>query len=137
MVYPFRLEDAVHALGDGVVGGLVAFGHADPYVVPDEGVDIAVAGVLRAAVGVVYGGAEIAPSGRLDAHLQRLDGAFGLEGLGQAPADDGVREGVGEQVQVKHVALYPDVGDVGHPYMVHMPHFQALHQVGVLAVDVV
>ena len=51
VVYPFRLEDAVHALGDGVVGGLVAFGHANPYVVSGEGVHVAVAGVLRAAVG--------------------------------------------------------------------------------------
>lgn len=45
VVDPLDLEDAVHALGDGVVRGLVALGHADADVMLDEGVHIAVAGI--------------------------------------------------------------------------------------------
>lgn len=137
VVNPLDLEDAVHTLGDGVVGGLVALGHTDADVVFGECVHISVAGVLRAAVGVVYGGAEVAASGRLDGHLQRLHGAFRLERLRQAPAYHGVGECVGDQMQVQHVALYPHVGDVGHPDVVDVLNLQSLHQIGVLAVDVV
>ena len=32
MVDPLDLEDAIHALCDGVVGGFVALGHTDAYV---------------------------------------------------------------------------------------------------------
>lgn len=46
-------------------------------------------------------------------------------------------EGIGEQVQVQHVTLYPDIGDVGCPDIVHVPHLQPFHQVGVFAVDMV
>ena len=60
MVYPFDLEDAVDAFGDGVVRGIVPFCHADPDMVFDERVDILVAGVLHPLVGVVCCAAEVA-----------------------------------------------------------------------------
>lgn len=53
MVNPLGLKDAVHALSDGIVGGIVAFCHADSDVVFDKGVNIPVAGILRPTVGMV------------------------------------------------------------------------------------
>ena len=59
MVNPLGLKDAVHALSDGIVGGIVAFCHADSDVVFDKGVNISIAGILRPTVGMVYGGAKV------------------------------------------------------------------------------
>ena len=105
------LDDAVDALGHGVVRGLAVLGHRDGDAVGLEHGHIVVAAVLHAAVGVVGQPPEGVPARHLHGLGHRLaqgiHGGRGPERVPQRPAHDlaGVR--VGDEVQV---AVPPAVG---------------------------
>ena len=73
-----------------------------------------------------------------DGHLQCLHRNGRLERPGQCPANNLVRVGIGNQVQVAYVAACKgDVGDVGHPQLVGCGGHDIPGQVPVLVVAVV
>lgn len=137
VIYPLVFEYAVHALGHGIVRGIVALRHANADMMLHEDADILLAGVLHAAVGVVNRAAEVAAPCCLHSHLQRLGCVFRLQCLGQAPAQHSVGVAVGHQVQVEHIVLYPYIGNVGIPDVVGIQGGEADCQVGILEVHVV
>jgi len=97
-VYALALDDAVHALRDAVVGGLVVLGHRYQDAVPLQLLHVQVAAVLHASVGVVDEPREVAPSGLPYGHAERFEGEDGRQRVRQAPAHNLVRVGVRDQV---------------------------------------
>ena len=136
-VEPFLLDDAVHALGYGVVRGLVVLGHADAGVDGLQALHVLVAAVLHAPVGMVDQPLETHVSHLADAHVQGGHRVVGGQAVRKHPADDLVRVGIGQQMQVSHPGIGLDVRDVGHPKLVGGGDFHALGQVLELAVMVV
>ena len=136
-VEPFLLDDSVHPFGNGVVGGLVILGHADACMDGVEPFHVPVAAVLGAAVGVVYQCAQVRIPRLLYRLVQSGDGVGGHERVGERPADDLMREGVGDEVEVAHAVPGVYVGDVGHPQLVRGRRRELLRQVLVFAVVVV
>ena len=136
-VYDLRLEDSVHTLGDGVVGGLVVFRHAYPYAVLPQFVCIGVAAVLNATVRVMGEPPQLIGRSLRDGHPQSLHGVLRLQRLGEAPAHDLVRVGIRHQVQVAAAVHKVDVRDVAYPELIRPYGDEAADEVPVLAVAVV
>ena len=131
------LEDAVHTLCDGVVGGFVVLRHADPDAVPLQFVRIGIAAVLHASVRVVDEPFQLVCRGLRDGHAEGRERVLRLQRPGQAPAHDLVRVGVRHQVQVAAAVHKVDVRDVAHPELVRPRGHEAADEVPVLAVAVV
>ena len=87
---PSVLERIVHPLGQGVVQWVSALCHAYLYSKRFEFVDVLIAAVLHAAVGVVYELREfdIILSVEIDGHREGFHRTLSLKGRMQAPAHD-------------------------------------------------
>lgn len=138
----FHLYYAVGSLCDGIVRRVIVLTHGDGDAVFPEHSHIVVTAVLHAPVGVVGQPFKDLTSahvnGLVDSHLQSLHRDDGLERLGKCPAHDFVRVGIGDKVQIAHVASgQGDVGDVGHPELVGSSGHKAFNQVLVLVVAMV
>ena len=138
----FHLYYTVGTLGDGIVRRLVVLAHGDGNLMRLEHGHVVIAAILHATVGVMNLSIEDLAAGHgrglTDGHPQCLHGDGCLECPGPSPADNLVRVGVGDQVQVAHVAACQgDVGDVGSPKLVGCGRGKALYQVFVLVVAVV
>ena len=138
----FHLYYTVGPLGDGIVRRLVVLAHGDGDSIRLEHGYVGIAAVLHATVGVMDESLEDFAArhgyGLIDGHPQCLHGDGCLECPGQSPADNLVRVGIGDQVQVAHVAACQgDVGDVGSPKLVGCGRDKAPDQVLVLVVAVV
>ena len=136
-VYALALDDAVHTLGNAVVGGLVVLGHRYQDAVLLQLLHIQVAAVLHTAVGVVDESREVVPSGLFYCHAECLEGENSRKRIGQAPAHNLVRVGIRDQVQVAASVLKIDVGDVAHPQLVGACRDEAFDKVLPLVVSVV
>ena len=138
-VEPLLLDDAVHALGQGIVRGTVVLRHADADAQGAEAPDVLVAAVLHAAVGVVDEGLPVGIGPRLgDGLFQGRQRVAGLKGFRERPPDNLTGVGVGNQVQIADSVLRHDVRDVGHPQLVGSRRAEArLQEVTVLAVIMV
>ena len=93
-----RLEDAVHTLCNGIVGGLVILRHTDIDAVPLQFGRIVVTAVLYASVRVMDESFQLICRSLRDGHVEGLERMFRLERPGQAPAYNLVRVGVRHQV---------------------------------------
>ena len=132
------LDDAVDALGHGVVLGVSALGHADPDAVCLEDACIGIAGILYAAVGVMDQVRGRIAFKAAQGHLQGFDGKPGLKRLADAPAYNllgvvvGDKRKVAEGVFVR-LAIGTDghIGDVAHPQLVGAYRDEFPDQVGV------
>ena len=138
----FHLYYTVGTLCDGIVRRLVVLAHGYGDSMRLEHGHIGIAAILHAAVGVVDKSIEgsAARHGRclIDGHPQRLHGDGSLECPGQSPAYNHVRVGIGDQVQVAHVAVCKgDVGYVSHPQPVGCGRNKPLNKVLPLVVAVV
>ena len=138
-IEPLLLDDAVDALGQGIVRGTVVLRHADADTQPAKARHIFIAAVLYAAVGVVDERLPVGIGPRLrDGLFQCRLRVAGLEGFRERPPDDLAGVGIGDQVQVADSILRHDVRDVGHPQLVGSRRAEAvLQEVPVLAVVVV
>ena len=132
-----RLEDAVHALCNGVVGGLVILRHADSHTILLQFVRIGVAAVLYAPVRVVDESLQLIGRSLAYSHTQGLQGVPGFQCLGQAPAHDLVRVCIRHQVQVAAVIHQVDVCNIADPKLVRTCGNEAADEVLVPVVAVV
>ena len=138
-VEPLLLDDAVDALGQGIIRGTVVLRHADSDSQPVKTRNIFIAAVLHAAVGVVDERLPVSIGSCLrDGLFQRRLRVAGLESFRERPPDDLTGVGIGNQVQVADSILRHDVRDVGNPQLVGSRRAEArLQEVPVLAVVVV
>ena len=138
-VEPLLLDDAVDALGQGVVRGTVVLRHADADAKGVKATYVLIAAVLHAAVGVVDERLPVGIGPRLgDGLFQGRQRVAGLESFRERPPDNLTGVGIGDQVQVADSVLRHDVCDVGHPQLVGCLRAEArLQEVTVLAVVVV
>ena len=104
----FHLYYTVGALCDGIVRRLVVLAHGDGNLVRLEHGHVCVAAVLHTTVGMVDQSLECLAARHRHSlvcgHLQCLDADGSLERLSQSPADYLVRVGIGDEMQVAHVA---------------------------------
>ena len=112
----FHLYYTVDALCDGIFRRLVVLRHGYADVVGLKQGYICVAAVLYSAVGMVdkplEGFSPRHSHGLFNGHLQGFDADGCTECPGQSPADDLVRVGIGDKMQVTHVAtIQCNVGD--------------------------
>ncbi len=131
------LENAVHTLCNGIVGGLVVLRHADPDAVPLQLVRIGIAAVLYASVGVVDEPFQLIGRRLRDGHPEGLQRVFRLQRIREAPTHDLVRVGIRDEVQVAAAIHEVDVRDVAHPEPVGTCRHEAADEVPVLVVAVV
>ncbi len=118
-IEPFLLDDAVDALGYGIVRRTVVFRHTDVGAQAAQTGHILVAAVLNATVGVVDEGLPVGIGPRLRNGLfQRRQRVDGLEGFRKRPPDDLAGVGIGDQVQIADSILRHDVSNVGYPKLV-------------------
>ena len=141
-VYTFHLYFPVDAFCDGIVSGIVVLAHGDGNLMFLEHGYVGIAAILHAAVGVVDELLEDFTAGHShdlsDSHPQCLHGDGSLERPSQCPTNNLVGIGIGNQVQVAHVAAsQSDIGDVGYPKSVCSSRNKAFYQVLVLVVAVV
>ena len=72
-IYTLTLDDAVHTLCKGIVGGFVVLRHRDLYAMFLQFLHIEVAAVLDAAVRVVDESGEVTSSGLFDGHAEGFE----------------------------------------------------------------
>ena len=131
------LEDAVHALRNSIVRGLVVLRHANLDAVLLQFVRIGITAVLYASVRVMDESFQLICRSLRDGHPESLQRMFRLQRLGQAPADDLVRIGICHQMQVTAVVNQVDVRDVAYPELIGACGHEATDEVLVLVVPVV
>ena len=132
-----RLEDAVHTLCNGIVGGLVILRHTDIDAVPFQFGRIVVTAVLYASVRVMDESFQLICRSLRDGHVEGLERMFRLERPGQAPAYNLVRVGVRHQMQIAAAVHEVDVRDVAHPQLIGACGYETTDEILVLVVAVV
>ena len=75
-IFALTLDDAVHALCEGVVGGLVVLGHRDLYAMFLQFLHIEVAAIRDATVRVVDESREVASTGLSYGHAQGFESEY-------------------------------------------------------------
>jgi len=94
-IYALALDDAVHALCKGIVGGFVVLRHRYLYAMLLQFLHVEVAAVLDAAVRVVDESGEISSSGLLYGHAEGFEREDGCKGFRKTPTDNLLRIGIG------------------------------------------
>jgi len=136
-VYALILDNAVHTLCKGVVGGLVVLRHRDLYAVLLQFLHVEVAAVLDAAVRVVDESREITSASLFDGHAESFESEDGCQGFCQAPANDFLRISISYEMQVAASASEVNVGDVALPQLVRCRWLESLDEILPLVVAVV
>ena len=131
------LDDAVHALCKGIVGGFVVLRHRDLYTMFLQFLHIEVAAVLDAAVRVVDESREVTFTSLFDGHAEGFECEDCCQRFCQAPADDLLRISIRHQMQVAASASEVDVADIALPQLVSCRRLEALDEILPLVVAVV
>ena len=136
-IYALTLDDAVHALCKGVVGGLVVLRHRDLYLVFLQFLHIEVTAVLYAPVRMVNKFWKFTSASLFYGHAEGFEGEYGCQRVCQAPTHDLLRVGISHEMQVAASANKVDVGDVALPQLVSRRRSESLDEVLPLMVAVV
>ena len=136
-IYALTLDDTVHALCKGVIGGFVVLRHRDLYAVLLQFLHIEVAAVLDAAVRVVDESGEVASTSLFYGHAEGFESEDGCQGFCQAPANDLLRISISYEMQVTASTSEVDVGDIALPQLVSGHRPETLDEILPLVVAVV
>lgn len=109
----FVFENAVHAFGHAVLVAMVVFSHADRQSAIEQQVDVVVAAILDATIGMMNRLITIRqlPEGHFDG-AQR---AGGFQVFMEMPSDDLPRIGIGYQGQISETTANPEIGQIADP----------------------
>ena len=96
----FRLQRAVDAFGNGIVGRIIIFRHTDSYMVIHKQVYILITTILYSSIRMVDQSIQCALSRRFYSHFQSLDRMCCMKRFGQTPAHNLAGLGIRNQMQI-------------------------------------
>src|SRR3954453_14000862 len=127
-IYLFVLQTPPEPLHEDIIHATTLAVHADLDRVPLQNTDKVIAGELAALVGVE----DVRPSELAQRLLQGLDTEVGLQGVGQAPGQNGTAVPIHDHHQVQKAAGHRNVRNIRAPDLIDTVDRQASKQVGIL-----
>ena len=136
LIQPFRFQDTVHTLRNGILIRISIFGHTDLDAVFLQFGDILQAAVLTPPIRVVYQSSQSSCRIFGESHVQRPERPCRIQGVVQGISHDLMREGICDERQVEEVLRRPphnfDIRDIADPYFIRPRGFHFTYQVGPL-----